>query len=74
MTEEVPQIIKVKLIAEPSINATVGVLVVTASKPCWMDPIVDFLAEDQVSDDEKDASKVRRVAAWYWLSVDCKLY
>ena len=25
-------------------------------------------------DDEKEASKVRRVVAWYWLSADCKLY
>ena len=25
-------------------------------------------------DDEKEASKVRRVVAWYWLSADYKLY
>ena len=39
-----------------------------------MDPIVDFLAEDRVPDDEKEANKVCRVFARYWLSVDCKMY
>ena len=39
-----------------------------------MDPIIDFLAEDRVLTDEKEAERVRRVAAWYWLSADRKLY
>ena len=74
MTEEVPQIIKVELVAEPSINAAVGVSVIAMSEPCWMDPIIDFLAEDRVPDDEKEASRIHRVATWYWLSVNRKLY
>ena len=65
MTEEVPRLIKVELVVEPSINAAVGVLMVAMSKSCWMDPIIDFLAEDRVLDDEKEASRVRRVAALY---------
>ena len=48
MTEEVSRIIKVELVAEPSINARVGVSQVTAVELCWMDPIIDFLAEDRV--------------------------
>ena len=39
-----------------------------------MDSIVDFLAEDRVPDDKKEANRVRRVATWYWLSADRKLY
>ena len=39
-----------------------------------MDSIVDFLVEDHIPDDEKKASKVRRVASRYWLSADKKLY
>lgn len=46
LTEEVPQLIKVELVAKPSINARVGVSVVAMAKPCWMDPIIDFLAKD----------------------------
>ena len=72
MTDEVPWLIKVELIREPSISvvnnvSTVGVdlAMILATKPCWMDPIIDFLAEDRVTDDEKEANKIRRVAAQY---------
>ena len=81
MTEDFPQIIKVDLITEPSINtmtdvgiAGICVMAVSTVESCWMDSIVDFLAEDCILDDEKKASKVRRVASCYWLSVDNKLY
>ena len=46
LTEEVPRLIKEKVVAEPSIDARVGVLVVVISELCWMDPIINFLAED----------------------------
>ena len=74
LTKEVPRLIKVELVAKPSINARVGVSVVATSMLCWMDLIIDFLAEDRAPDDEKEADRVHRVAAWYWLSVDRKLY
>ena len=65
MIEKVPRIIKVELVAEPSINVIVGVSVVATSELCWMDPIINFLAEDWVLDDEKEAGRVCRVAARY---------
>ncbi|XP_030958963.1 uncharacterized protein LOC115980905 [Quercus lobata] len=81
MTEEVPQLIKVELIREPSISIAdnvsttgVDVAMISATRPCWMDPIIDFLAEDRVPDNEKEANKIRRVVARYWLSADRKLY
>ena len=74
MTEEVPRLIKVELVAKPSVNAAVGVSVVAVSELCWMDPIIDFLAEDRVSDVENEVGKVHRVFARYWLSADRKLY
>ena len=76
MTEDVPQLIKVELIAEPSINTAVGVGVAVFSieEPCWMNPIIDFLAKDRVPNDEKEANRVHQIAAWYWLSADRKLY
>ena len=48
MTEDVPRLIKVELIVEPSINTAVGVriAVISTIEPCWMDPIIDFLTED----------------------------
>ena len=79
MTEDVLRIIKVELIIEPSINTMTDasiaeITAVSTVEPCWMDSIVDFLAEDRISNDEKEASKVCRVASHYWLSVDMKLY
>ena len=70
MIEEVPRLIKVELIVKPSISvadnvntAEVDVAMISMTGPCWMDPIIDFLAEDRVSDDEKEANKIRRMAA-----------
>ena len=74
MTEEVPRLIKVELVAEPSINVGVGVSQVTTIEPCWMDPIINFLVEDCLPIDEKEVEKVRWIAARYWLSTDRKLY
>ena len=67
MTKDVPQLIKAELISESSINTTVGVSVaaISMAEPCWMDSIIDFLVEDRVSDDVKEASEVFRVAARY---------
>ena len=70
MNKDVPWIIKVELITEPSINtvtnvgvAGIGVTAVLTAEPCWMDPIINFLAEDRIPDDEKWASKARRIAS-----------
>ena len=66
ITEDIPWIIKVEFIIVPSKNTITDVSVVrirvttvSAVEPCWMDPIVDFLAEDCMLDDEKEASRVR---------------
>ena len=53
LTEEVPRLIKVELVAKLSINAMVGVLVIAISELCWMDPIINFLAEDWLLADRK---------------------
>ena len=80
MTEDIPRQIKVELIGEPSISATVegvtkvNVVVITTAGSCWMDPIIEFLNEDTIPDDEGEANKIHRVASRYWLSADRKLY
>ena len=70
MIEDVPQLIKVELISKPSIStmtdvgvAGVGVTAVSTIESCWMDPIIDFLAEDRIPDDEKEANRVCRIAS-----------
>lgn len=62
------------MVKEPSIDVRISVLAVAMAKPCWMDPIVNFLVEDQVPVDTKEADKVRRMTSQYWLSTDCILY
>ena len=64
MIEEVPRLIKGELIVEPSISvannvntAGVDVAMISATEPCSMDQIIDFLAEDRVPDDENGAKR-----------------
>nr|XP_023892690.1 uncharacterized protein LOC112004688 [Quercus suber] len=79
--EDVPRMIRVELIAEPSIQVSDDIAIrvgyVTTDSPpapCWMDPVITFLAEDRVPDDQKEVGKIRHTAARYWLSADDKLY
>ncbi|XP_030939609.1 uncharacterized protein LOC115964439 [Quercus lobata] len=81
IAKDIPRLIRVELIPEPRIKvarnegtAKVKVTTVATLGSNWMDPIINFLADDRIPDDEKEANKVRRVAAWYWLSGDRKLY
>ena len=80
MTEDIPRQIKVELIVEPSISvmadwaAKVDVAAITIAGSCWMDPIIEFLAEDRMPDNKSKANKIRQVASRYWLTVDRKLY
>ena len=81
ITEDVPRLIKVELIMEPSINdvisvgvAGVDVEAISTIRSCWMDSIIDFLAEDRIPNNEKEANRVRWMVAWCWLSADRKLY
>ena len=74
LIEKVPRLIKVEVVAEPSIDKRVGVSVVAVSEPCWMDPIINFLAEDRLLADAKEAHRVHHMATRYWLSANHKLY
>ena len=74
LTEEVPRLINVEVVKEPSIDVRVNVSTVMVFEPCWMDSIINFLAEDRVLNDEKKAKRVCRIATQYWLSEDCRLY
>ncbi|XP_075650149.1 uncharacterized protein LOC142620709 [Castanea sativa] len=74
IADEVPQLIRVKLVLEPSITARALILQVIKAKKCWMDQIIDFLAEDRAPKDGKEVARVRRTFARYWLFADWKLY
>ena len=40
-------------------QAGVEVAQVAVAGPCWMNPIIDFLSEDKVPEDEAEANKIR---------------
>ena len=74
LIEEVPWLIKVEVVEEPSIDARVGVSIVAIFKPYWMDPIINFLAKDRLPADAREADRVCHIVAWYWLLANYKLY
>ena len=49
--------IKVEIVKGSSIDIKVNISIVMVSEPCWMDPIIEFLAEDHVPNDEKEVKK-----------------
>lgn len=59
---------------EPSIGLRVNVSAIALSDPSWMDSIIEFLAEDRLPSESREANKVSRIAAWFWLSEDHRLY
>lgn len=58
----------IEVLREPRIDPQVGVSVVSMFGFNWMDPIIEFLAEDQLLSESKEAKRVRRVAAQLWFS------
>ena len=52
----------------------VDVAAITTTGSCWMDPIIEFLAEDRILENESEVNKIYRIASCYWLSPDRKLH
>ena len=63
LTKEVPRLIKVEVVKEPSIDVRVNVSNVRVSEPCWMNSIIEFLVKDHVPNNEKEADRIRRMAS-----------
>ena len=63
LTKEVPRLIKVEVVKEPSIDVRVNVSNVRVSEPCWMNPIIEFLVKDHVPNNEKEVDRIRRMAS-----------
>ena len=64
MTKDIPRQIKVELITEPRISAMadcatkVDEAAITTTGSCWMDPIIEFLAEDRILENESEVNKI----------------
>lgn len=53
LVEDVPRLIKVEVVKEPSIEAKVKNFIISMPKPCCMDLIVEFLTENRLPNDVK---------------------
>ena len=71
---EILHLIMVETLHKPSITPQVKILVVSELGSSWMDPIIEYLAEDRLPSESKEAHRVWRVAARFWLSQDWRLY
>ena len=74
LADEIPQLIKVEVVHDPSIDSKVGVSTVSSLESSCMDSIIQFLADDRLPSESKEAYRVRRIVAWFCLSKDRRLY
>lgn len=65
LANEVPRLIKVEVVKEPSINPKVNVSTIALCEPSWMDLIIEFLAEDCLLSERKEANKVHRITTQF---------
>ena len=74
-TRSLPRVILVEHLdrANKVVKGTVCIQEVKAG-PSWMDPIVNFLKNDILSEEKSEAEKIQRNAPSFWLSEDHKLY
>ncbi|GFS37725.1 hypothetical protein Acr_00g0053660 [Actinidia rufa] len=67
--------VAVDVVSIPNIEeAQSSVLVNMQLGPSWMDPIVNYLQTNLLSDDKKEAHKIRIKVAWFWISPTGDLY
>ena len=68
MHDYIPRLIIVEMLSKLSIEQHVGIFIVSSLGLSWMDLIIEFLAKDMLSNETKEAEKIQRVAARFWLS------
>lgn len=64
----------VEVLHKPNVDPQVGVSLVSALESSCMDPIIEFLAEDRLLSESREADKVCKAAARFWLSLNQRLY
>ncbi|XXG82190.1 hypothetical protein AAC387_Pa10g0189 [Persea americana] len=67
--------VEVETLQEPSIELQrPRQLMYVDLGPSWMDPVIAYLKNNQLSEDKTEAHKIRLKATWFWLSPDGRLY
>ena len=74
MDDYVPHLILVEVLKQPSIEQQLKVSVVSTSSPSWMDSIVAFITDGVLLRETKEAERIQRISARFWLFEDRRLY
>ena len=72
--ECIPRMIFVELLEQSSIEHRPIVALALMPESSWLDPYISFLSDGSLPANGKEAEKVQRTSARFWLSVDKKLY
>ena len=68
------RLILVEVLKQPSIEQQLKVSVVSTPSPSWMDLIVAFITDGVLLNETKEAAKIQRTSAPFWLSRDKRLF
>lgn len=68
------RLILVEVLKQPSIEQQLKVSVVSTPNPSWMDLIVAFITDGVLLNETKEAEKIQRTSAPFWLSRDKRLF
>ena len=63
-----PRLILVEDLHRPSIIANAVQIAQVRMGPSWMDPVIQFLKDDILPEEKREADKIRKKASSYWLS------
>lgn len=70
----IPRMITMELLERSSIEPQVVVATSSELEPSWLDTYITFLSKGSLTNNEKEAKKVQRIAAHFWPSEDGRLY
>ncbi|XP_058180016.1 uncharacterized protein LOC131298549 [Rhododendron vialii] len=66
--------VAVDYLSEPSIGRSLELVLDVNQGPSWMDPIVEYLRDETLPFDKKEAHKIKTKFARFWLFLNGKLY
>jgi ribonuclease HI len=67
--------VTIEVLNSPSTqNPELDILNVTGPVPSWMDPLIAYLQNNQLPEDQKEADIIKRKAPGYWLSKEGSFY
>ena len=70
----IPRMILVELLKQPSTEQQIVIAITLGQEPSWLDPYITFLSDESLPMNDKEAEKLQRTSARFWLFEVKKLY